>query len=53
MKQLRQFFEFKVDVTRKQIGKHPMIEALISEESLLLGKYLWNEFESWIPRLYK
>ena len=47
---LKLFFEVKVDIPRIKHGKRQTIDTLISEEALLLAKYLRNERNSWIPR---
>jgi len=51
MKRLYGFFECEVEVPRIRIGKRQTIETLISEEALLLAKFLRNEKENWIPRI--
>ena len=51
MKQLDYFFETTVEVPRIKIGKRQTIETLISEETLLLAKFLRNERKMWIPRI--
>lgn len=51
MKQLNAFFETIVEVPRMRIGKKQTIETLISEEALLLAKFLRDEKQSWIPRI--
>ena len=51
MKQLHAFFEAMVEVPRMRIGKRQTIETLISEEALLLAKFLRNERKEWNPRL--
>ena len=45
------FFESWVDVARVKHGSRQTVEGLISEEALLLAKYLRNEREAWIPRV--
>ena len=49
MRQLSAFFEAMVEVPRMRIGKRQTIETLISEEALLLAKFLRNERITWIP----
>jgi hypothetical protein len=51
MKQLNAFFEVIVEVPRIKIGKKQTIETLISEEALLLAKFLRNERKNWTPRI--
>jgi len=51
MKSLFQYFEREVEVPRIRIGKRQTIEALISEEALLLAKFLRDERERWTPRI--
>ncbi|MGA2768449.1 MAG: hypothetical protein ABSF24_09065 [Candidatus Bathyarchaeia archaeon] len=50
---LNQFFESEVEVPRIWHGSKQTINTLISEEALLLAKYLKNERHSWIPRIVK
>lgn len=50
---LNQLFERKVDVPRIKHGKTQTFDTLISEEALLLAKYLRNEKKEWIPRTYE
>ena len=45
------YLEQKVDVPRIKHGNRQSIETLISEESLLLAKYLRNERRNWVPRI--
>ena len=51
MKKLEIVFETTVKVPRIKIGKKQTIETLISEEALLLAKYLRDEIKKWIPRI--
>ena len=51
MKRLHKYFECVVDVPRVRIGNRQTIETLISEEALLLAKFLRDERETWIPRV--
>jgi len=51
MKRLYKFLECKVDVPRVRIGNRQSIETLISEEALLLAKFLRNERKTWTPRM--
>ncbi len=53
MKDLNDFFESYIEVLRMRIGKKQTIETLISEEALLLAKYLQNENTEWHPRITK
>jgi len=48
---LNGLFECKVDVPRIKHGKRQTLDTLISEEALLLAKFLRGERDSWIPRL--
>lgn len=51
MKMINEFFESKVEASRIRVGERQTIETLISEEGLLLAKFLRNEREGWIPRI--
>jgi len=51
MKQLNAFFETTVEVPRIRIGRRQTIETLITEEALLLAKFLRNERKIWVPRI--
>lgn len=51
VKTLNQYFQSKVGVPRMRMGKKQEIETLISEEALLLAKYLRNENKDWTPRI--
>ena len=51
MKRLYQYFEREVEVPRIRIGKKQTIETLISEEALLLAKFLRDERKPWTPRI--
>lgn len=51
MKQLNAFFELVVEVPRIRLGGRQTIETLISEEALLLAKFLRGERKTWIPRI--
>ena len=51
MKDLRGFFESKVDVPRIRVGRTQTVETLINEEALLLAKFLRDERKSWFPRI--
>jgi CRISPR-associated protein Cas1 len=48
---LNRYFEGYVEVSRIRVGQNQTIETLISEEALLLAKYLRNEKKDWIPRI--
>jgi CRISPR/Cas system-associated endonuclease Cas1 len=50
---LNDLFEHEVEVPRIRHGAKQTIDTLISEEALLLAKYLRNERHSWIPRIIK
>jgi hypothetical protein len=49
-RKLNQFFESNVEIPRIKVGKRQTLETLISEEALLLAKYLRNERKEWTPR---
>lgn len=51
MKRLYQYFGREVEVPRIRIGKRQTVETLISEEALLLAKFLRDEREIWRPRI--
>ncbi len=51
MKELDQFFMFRVEIPAVRHGKNQAVETLISEEALLLAKYLRNEGKNWTPRI--
>jgi len=51
MRDLAQYFEKQVNVTRIRHGKRQSVETLIYEECYLLAKYLRNERKEWIPRI--
>jgi len=34
-----------------KVGKQQEVESLISEEALLLAKFLRNEKKEWVPRI--
>jgi hypothetical protein len=44
-------FDRMVDVARIKHGNRQTIDTLISEEALLLAKYLRNERKDWNPRI--
>jgi hypothetical protein len=50
-KQLNEFFDSRIEVSRIRVGNKQTIESLINEEALLLGKFLRNESKTWIPRI--
>jgi CRISPR-associated protein Cas1 len=45
------YLEQKVDIPRIKHGNRQSLETLISEECLLLAKYLRGERKTWIPRI--
>lgn len=51
MVELDSLFNSYVEIPRIRVGKRQEFETLISEEALLLAKYLRHEKPSWIPRL--
>ncbi len=50
-RKLHDFFRREVRMRRIKKGEKQEIETLINEEAMLLGKYLRNERESWVPRI--
>lgn len=48
---LHKLFVQKVNARRIMRGNTQEVETLINEEALLLGKYLRNERDSWVPRI--
>lgn len=50
MKELDKFFLSRVEIPAMRHGRSQAVETLISEEVLLLTKYLRNEKTDWIPR---
>jgi CRISPR/Cas system-associated endonuclease Cas1 len=48
---LNSLFEKEVDIPRIRYGKKQTLDTLISEEALLLAKYLRNEKKMWTPRI--
>ena len=51
MKRLQNVFESKVEIPRINFGKKQTIETLISEEALLLAKFLREELKTWTSRI--
>ena len=51
MKELDEFFLSRVEIPAMRHGNSQAVETLISEEALLLSKYLRNEINNWIPRI--
>jgi CRISPR-associated protein Cas1 len=51
MRELNRFFESHVEIPRMKVGKRQTLETLISEEALLLAKYLRDEKKEWNPRI--
>ncbi len=51
MRELDEFFLSRVEIPAMRHGKSQAIETLISEEALLLAKYLRDEKTDWIPRI--
>jgi hypothetical protein len=43
--------EKSVEILRIKVGKKQTIDTLISEEAMLLAKYLRNEKKNWNPRI--
>jgi CRISPR/Cas system-associated endonuclease Cas1 len=50
---LNSLFNREVEIPRIKHGKKQTLDTLISEEALLLAKYLRDERKSWNPRLPK
>jgi CRISP-associated protein Cas1 len=48
---LNDYFLSEVCIPRMKVGNKQEIETLISEEALLLAKYLRHERKDWIPRI--
>ena len=48
---LNSLFESEVEIPRIRHGKKQTLDTLISEEALLLAKFLRNERKDWNPRL--
>ena len=48
---LNSLFEREVEIPRIRHGNKQTLDTLISEEALLLAKYLRGENDSWIPRV--
>lgn len=44
-------FNREVEIPRIRHGKSQTLDTLISEEALLLAKYLRNEKKDWFPRI--
>ena len=51
MKRLDEFLMMRVEIPAMRHGSSQAIETLISEEALILAKYLRNERKTWVPRL--
>jgi len=51
MRALNQLFESEIEIPRIRHGKKQTFETLISEEALLLAKFLRKERKEWNPRL--
>jgi hypothetical protein len=50
---LNGLFNREVQVPRIRHGSKQTLDTLISEEALLLAKYLRNERKVWVPRIVK
>ena len=48
---LNDYFETHIEISRIRVGEKQAIETLISEEALLLAKFLRNERKEWNPRI--
>ena len=51
MQELDEFFQSMIEIPAMRHGKTQAIETLVSEEVLLLAKYLRDEKNSWGPRV--
>ena len=51
IKKLNAYFESKVEIPRIKYGKKQTLDTLISEEALLLAKFLRSERNTWAPRI--
>ena len=51
MKELKKYFDSKLEVPLIRYGEKQRIETLINEEALLLAKFLRDENKTWIPRI--
>ena len=51
IKKLNAYFESKVEIPRIKYGKKQTLDTLISEEALLLAKFLRREWNTWAPRI--
>jgi CRISPR-associated protein Cas1 len=50
MRKLERYFESKINIPLIRHGKRQRLETLITEEALLLAKFLRNECKTWVPR---
>ncbi len=48
---LNKLFEKRVEIPRIKHGKGQTFDTLITEEALLVAKFLRNERKTWSPRL--
>jgi CRISPR/Cas system-associated endonuclease Cas1 len=44
-------FHSTVEIPRVKVGKKQEVETLISEEAMLLAKFLRGERNTWVPRI--
>jgi hypothetical protein len=51
MRELDEFFLSRIEIPAMRQGKSQAIETLISEDALLLAKYLRCEMSDWEPRI--
>lgn len=49
LEQLDAYFNSKIEIPRIKHGKTQTLSTLISEEALLLGRYLCSEIPEWSP----
>ena len=50
-RKLHDYFRREIKIPRIKRGEKQELETLINEEAMLLGKYLRDERETWIPRI--
>jgi 23S rRNA pseudoU1915 N3-methylase RlmH len=48
---LNKLFISTVEVPRVKVGRRQEVESLISEEALMLAKFVRNEIKEWKPRI--
>jgi CRISPR-associated protein Cas1 len=50
---LEKYFQSYVVIPRVNVGKRQKLDTLISEEALVLARYIRSEKENWTPRIVK